>query len=76
MIIPVATLQREWGHLVQPLKTPTQVTPIPTAYEFHSRVGNSFPKGGRTDFSENLRATLFNNDLSDETTFSQIHFSG
>jgi hypothetical protein len=32
--------------------------------------------GGRTDLSENLRASLYNDDLSIETTFSQIHLAG
>ncbi len=32
--------------------------------------------GGRTDLSENLRASLFNDDLSIEPTFSQIHLAG
>jgi hypothetical protein len=36
--------------------------------EFNSRIGNSFLSKGRTDFSENLRTTLFNNDQSNETT--------
>ncbi len=32
--------------------------------------------GGRTtDFSENLRASLFTGDLSNETTISQIHLA-
>jgi hypothetical protein len=45
-------------------------------FKIHSRVGNSFPNGGRTDFSENLRATLFNDDLWNATTFNQINFAG
>jgi hypothetical protein len=32
--------------------------------------------GGRTDFSEKLRASLFNDDLKNEPTFSQIHLVG
>ncbi len=55
MMIPVAALQREWGNLVQPLKMPTQVTPVPTAWWFskfipalgiHFRMGDGpiFPK--------------------------------
>jgi hypothetical protein len=32
--------------------------------------------GGRASFSLNLRASLFNDDLSNETTFSQIHLAG
>ncbi len=32
--------------------------------------------GGWTDFSENLRASLFNDDLSNEPNFSLIHLSG
>jgi hypothetical protein len=31
---------------------------------------------GRTNFSENLRASLFGDDLSKEPTFSQIHLAG
>jgi hypothetical protein len=31
--------------------------------------------GGRTDFSENLCGSLFNDNLSNETTFSQIHLA-
>jgi hypothetical protein len=31
---------------------------------------------GRTDFSENLRTSLFNDNLSNEPTFSQIHVAG
>ena len=32
--------------------------------------------GGRTDFSENFRASPFNEELSIETTFSQIYLAG
>jgi hypothetical protein len=32
--------------------------------------------GGRADFYENLRASLVNDDLSKETTSSQIHLAG
>ncbi len=32
--------------------------------------------GRRADFSESLRALLFNDDLSNEPTFSQIHLAG
>jgi hypothetical protein len=32
--------------------------------------------GGRTDFSENLYASLFNDEQSNEPTFSQIHLAG
>jgi hypothetical protein len=53
--------------------------------EFHGRVGNKGPNyqqlyeifrglsqnRGRTDFSENLQASLFNDDLSNEPTFSR-----
>jgi hypothetical protein len=31
---------------------------------------------GRIDFSENLRASLFNDDLSNEPNFSQAHLAG
>jgi hypothetical protein len=31
---------------------------------------------GQIDFSENLHAKLFNDDLSNEPTFSQIHLAG
>jgi hypothetical protein len=31
---------------------------------------------GRTDFSKILRASLFNDDLSNEPNFSQIHLVG
>ncbi len=30
---------------------------------------------GWTDFSENLRSSLFNDDLSNEPTFSQFHLA-
>ncbi len=30
----------------------------------------------QTDFSKNLRASPFNDDLSIDTTFSQIHLAG
>jgi hypothetical protein len=32
--------------------------------------------GGRAYFSENLRATVFNEDLLNETNFSRIHIAG
>ncbi len=32
--------------------------------------------GARTDFSENFRASPFNEDLLNETTFSQIYLAG
>ncbi len=32
--------------------------------------------GRRTDFSENLRASLFNDDLSNEPNLSPIHLAG
>ncbi len=32
--------------------------------------------GGRVKLAENLRASPFNKDLSNETTFSQIHLVG
>jgi hypothetical protein len=32
--------------------------------------------GRRTDFSENLCASLFNDDLSNEPTFIWIHLAG
>jgi hypothetical protein len=32
--------------------------------------------GGLTDFSENLSASLFHDDLSNEPSFSQIHLAG
>ncbi len=31
---------------------------------------------GRTDLSKNLRASPFNNDLSIDSAFSQIHLAG
>jgi hypothetical protein len=31
---------------------------------------------GRTDFSENLRASAINKELSNEITISQIHLAG
>ncbi len=31
--------------------------------------------GGRTNFSENLHASLFNDDLSNKPSFSQIHLA-
>jgi hypothetical protein len=31
--------------------------------------------GGRTDFSEILRASRFNDDISNEPTFSEIHLA-
>ncbi len=38
-------------------------------------VGLSQDKG-RTDFFKNLRASSYNKELSNETTFSQIHLPG
>jgi hypothetical protein len=32
--------------------------------------------GGRAKFAENFRASPFNKDLSNETTFSLIHLAG
>jgi hypothetical protein len=32
--------------------------------------------GGRVKFAENLRASPFNDDLSNDTTFSQIYLAG
>jgi hypothetical protein len=54
---------------------------------FHRRHSSWFPNwksktrrhlsqdGGRTNFSENLRASLFNDHLSNEPSFNQIHFA-
>jgi hypothetical protein len=77
----LASLQREWGISVQPLKKPTQVPHNPygvmnfiLALEIHFRIANnhrqwgcnfkglSHDRGG-IGFSENLRASLFNDDL-------------
>ncbi len=57
-----------------------------TALAIRILIANSFARcrrvfkglsqdGGLADFSENLRASLFNDVLSKETSFSQIHLA-
>jgi hypothetical protein len=90
----LATLQKDLGTSVQPLKKPTPVPPVPTArwisftpWQFVSKQPTTKQGGALnlkglsknvrpTDFSENIRASLFNDDQSNEPTLSQIHLAG
>ncbi len=75
----LAALQREWGNSVQPLKKPSQVPNILTAWWISPRIGNSFQNcqqssRWRCNFkgTHRMGTSLFNENLSNEPTFSQI----
>ncbi len=80
----LAALQREWGNSVQPLKKSTQGQNILIGpNEFHSALGIYFRIANiRTRWRCNFKSThrmgtsLFNDNLSNEPTFSQIHLAG
>jgi hypothetical protein len=45
-------------------------------YEWHCNLKGLSQHGGWADFYKNLRASLFNDDLSNEPYFGQIHLAG
>jgi hypothetical protein len=86
-----ALLQREWGNQSSAFKKADKF-PSAASLQGHElnfmpelafcvQVANICTRwlsqdGEREDFSKNLRASLFNVDLSNEPNFSQIHLAG
>ena len=68
-------LLKIWALL--PLMTTYQMSPL-SARSISLGIGfkGLSQAGGRAKFAENLRASHFNGDLSNETTFSQMHLAG
>ncbi len=76
----LAALQRELRNSVPPLTKAQWIFyyDIPIVFQIGIKKTRRRSKedGGQAKFTENLRASPFDKDLSNETTFSLIHLTG